>query len=98
MVSRCARDRHHGWDVDAGSHHRSHRPAYPGARCRMRQPWPGGRTERPMTRPAPARWCLVVVFAAGMAWVEAASVYYLRAMVDRIEPYQMNPLPMHGVL
>jgi len=33
-----------------------------------------------------------------MAWVEAASVYYLRAMVDRIEPYQMNPLPIHGVL
>ena len=51
-----------------------------------------------MTRPALTRWCLVVVFAAGMAWVEAASVYYLRAMVDRIEPYQMNPLPIHGVL
>ena len=33
-----------------------------------------------------------------MAWVEAACVYYLRAMVDRLEPYQANPLPMHGVL
>jgi hypothetical protein len=44
------------------------------------------------------RWCLVVVFAVGMAWVEAASVYYLRAMVDRIEPYQENPLPIRGVL
>jgi hypothetical protein len=33
-----------------------------------------------------------------MAWVEAASVYYLRAMVDRIEPYQANPLPIRGVL
>ena len=43
-------------------------------------------------------WLLVVVFAAGMAWVEAACVYYLRAMVDRLEPYQANPLPMHGVL
>ena len=53
-----------------------------------------------MTRPARARacWCLVVVFAIGMAWVEAASVYYLRVMVDRIEPYQENPLPMRGVL
>jgi hypothetical protein len=53
-----------------------------------------------MTRRARARacWCLVVVFAVGMAWVEAASVYYLRAMVDRIEPYQENPLPIHGVL
>jgi hypothetical protein len=38
------------------------------------------------------------VFAVGMAWVEAASVYYLRAMVGRIEPYQANPLPIHGVL
>ena len=44
------------------------------------------------------RWCLVVVFAVGMAWVESASVYYLRAMVDRIEPYQPNPLPIHGIL
>jgi hypothetical protein len=44
------------------------------------------------------RWLLVVVFAVGMAWVEAASVYYLRAMVDRIEPYQANPLPIRGVL
>jgi hypothetical protein len=44
------------------------------------------------------RWWLVVVFATGMAWVEAASVYYLRAMVDRIEPYQQSPLPMSGNL
>jgi hypothetical protein len=43
-------------------------------------------------------WLLVVAFAASMAWVEAACVYYLRAMVDRVEPYQANPLPMHGVL
>jgi hypothetical protein len=52
-----------------------------------------------MKRPqARKNWLLVVVFAAGMAWVEAACVYYLRAMVDRLEPYQANPLPMHGVL
>jgi hypothetical protein len=44
------------------------------------------------------RWVLVVVFAIGMAWVEAASVYYLRLLVDRIEPYQTNPLPLRGVL
>jgi hypothetical protein len=43
-------------------------------------------------------WLLVVAFAAAMAWVEAACVYYIRAMVDRLEPYQTNPLPMHGVL
>src|SRR5580765_4235958 len=53
-----------------------------------------------MTRPVRARacWWLVVVFAIGMAWVEAASVYYLRAMVDRVQPYQENPLPIDGVL
>jgi hypothetical protein len=32
------------------------------------------------------RWMLVVAFAAAMAWVEAACVYYLRVMVDRVEP------------
>ena len=53
-----------------------------------------------MNRPARARtrWLLVVVFAIGMAWVEAASVYYLRVMVDRLQPYQANPLPMNGIL
>jgi hypothetical protein len=43
------------------------------------------------------QWCVVVFFAVGMAWVEAATVYYLRAMVDRIEPYQENPLPIAGI-
>src|SRR3989441_3814993 len=44
------------------------------------------------------RWLVVVVFAIAMAWVEAASVYYIRAMVDRIDPYQNHPLPIRGVL
>jgi hypothetical protein len=44
---------------------------------------------RPLTT-----WLVVVGFATGMAWVEAASVFYLRALVDRIEPYQVNPLPI----
>jgi hypothetical protein len=43
-------------------------------------------------------WLLVVTFAAAMAWVEAACVYYLRALVDRVYPYQANPLPIRGVL
>lgn len=53
-----------------------------------------------MNRPSRARtrWLLVVVFAIGMAWVEAATVYYLRVMVDRLDPYQANPLPMSGIL
>src|SRR5215471_3996139 len=44
------------------------------------------------------RWAIVMAFAIAMAWVEAASVFYIRALVDRIEPYQADPLPMHGAL
>jgi hypothetical protein len=42
-------------------------------------------------------WLLVVIFAIAMAWVEAACVYDLRVMVDRLEPHQSNPLPLAGV-
>jgi len=48
--------------------------------------------------PARRHWLLVALFAVGMAWVEAASVYYLRVMVDRIDPYQVNPLPIAGAI
>jgi hypothetical protein len=44
------------------------------------------------------RWGIVVAFAIAMAWVEAASVFYIRMLVDRIEPYQANPLPINGAL
>jgi hypothetical protein len=44
------------------------------------------------------RWLTVVIFALAMAWVEAAVVYDLRTMVDRIEPYQADPLPLIGGL
>jgi len=44
------------------------------------------------------RWTVVIAFAIAMAWVEAASVFYIRTLVDRIEPYQPDPLPMHGAL
>jgi hypothetical protein len=43
-------------------------------------------------------WITVVLFAIAMAWVEAAVVFYLRTMIDRIEPYQANPLPNFGGL
>jgi hypothetical protein len=49
-------------------------------------------------RGSQTRWFLVVLFAVGMAWVEAASVFYIRTTIGRIEPYQENPLPIHGVL
>ena len=45
-----------------------------------------------------ARWFVVVAFAVAMAWLESATVYYLRTLVDRVEPYQPNPLPIQGVL
>lgn len=41
-----------------------------------------------------SRWLAVVVFALAMAWVESSLVFYLRTMLDRIEPYQPNPLPI----
>jgi hypothetical protein len=44
------------------------------------------------------RWLAVVAFAVAMAWLEAATVYYLRVLVDRVNPYQANPLPIQGVL
>jgi hypothetical protein len=53
-----------------------------------------------MNRPITERalWGVVVVFAAAMAWVEAACVYYLRLLVDRVQPYQPDPLPIVGGL
>lgn len=51
---------------------------------------------RPLTERA--RWAVVVAFAAAMAWVESACVYYLRLLVDRVQPYQPDPLPIVGAL
>lgn len=39
------------------------------------------------------RYAVVALFALAMAFLEAAVVLYLRTMVDRLEPYQPNPLP-----
>ena len=44
------------------------------------------------------RWIVVVVFAIAMAGVESATVFYLRVLVDRVEPYQPNPLPINNAL
>lgn len=48
--------------------------------------------------PERARWAIVVAFAIAMACVEAASVFYIRTLVDRIEPYQAGPLPLNDAL
>src|SRR5262245_38021901 len=44
------------------------------------------------------RWLIVCVFAIAMAWVESAVVFDLRTFIDRIEPYQPDPLPLVGKL
>jgi hypothetical protein len=40
------------------------------------------------------RWSLVVVYAVAMAWLESATVVYLRMLNGRIQPYQADPLPL----
>jgi len=42
------------------------------------------------------RWLIVATFAVAMAWVEAAVVFYLRTMINRVVPYQPEPLPAVG--
>jgi len=44
------------------------------------------------------RWIVVVLFALAMAWMESATVLYLRTLVGRVDPYQATPLPPHRVL
>jgi hypothetical protein len=40
------------------------------------------------------RELIVILFAAAMAWVESATVFYLRTLSGRIQPYQSAPLSM----
>src|SRR3954462_12069126 len=44
------------------------------------------------------RWVAVVLFALAMAWAESAVVFYIRSLVDRLVPYQPDPLPLTGAL
>ena len=44
------------------------------------------------------RWAVVAAFAIAMACVESATVFYLRVLVDRVEPYQPTPLPINNAL
>lgn len=39
-----------------------------------------------------------MLLAAAMAFMEAATVVYLRTLVDRLDPYQPEPLPFSGGL
>jgi hypothetical protein len=44
------------------------------------------------------RLCAVCIYAIAMAWVEAAVVVYLRVLIQRLNPYQANPLPVSAGL
>jgi hypothetical protein len=44
------------------------------------------------------RWLVVVLFGTAMAWMESATVVYLRMLVGRVNPYQLSPLPRHQAL
>ncbi|MFN0069143.1 MAG: ferritin-like domain-containing protein [Limisphaerales bacterium] len=60
-------------------------------------PFPTATSAAPRTaEPIPVRGTLrlVILYALAMAWVEAAVVFYLRTMLDRIVPHQPNPLPV----
>lgn len=59
----------------------------------------GGQGSAWLTRPCESglrRWCVVVIYAAAMAWVEAAVVFYIRSHIHRLVPYQPDPLPLAG--
>lgn len=42
-------------------------------------------------------WFILILFAVAMAWMESATVVYLRILLGRLQPYQPDPLPMHPV-
>jgi hypothetical protein len=42
------------------------------------------------------RLSIVLVFAIAMAWVESAVVVYLRMPIGRVDPYQVDPLPLQA--
>lgn len=44
------------------------------------------------------RWIVIALFATAMGYLEAAVVFYLRTMVNRLQPYQPEPLPNFGGL
>jgi hypothetical protein len=44
------------------------------------------------------RWGVVALYAAAMAWVESAVVFYIRYHINRLVPYQPDPLPIVNAL
>jgi hypothetical protein len=54
----------------------------------------GSSVEKDFVKYRKGRLLTVVVFAGAMAWVESATVAYLRTLLNRVEPYQQRPLPI----
>jgi hypothetical protein len=48
--------------------------------------------------PPKSRWLIITIFATAMGYLESAVVFYLRTMVNRLVPYQAEPLPKFGGL
>jgi hypothetical protein len=44
------------------------------------------------------RALIVAIYATAMGYLEAAVVYYLRTMVNRLDPHQAHPLPEFGAI
>ncbi len=44
------------------------------------------------------RWVVVAVYAVAMAWLESATVVYLRLLNGRLQPYQADPLLVTSTL
>jgi hypothetical protein len=55
---------------------------------------PGSFVEKDSVKYRKGRLLAVVAFAVAMAWVESATVAYLRTLLNRVEPYQERPLPI----
>ncbi len=55
---------------------------------------PGSFAAKDLVKHRKGRLLAVVVFAGAMAWVESATVSYLRTLLNRVEPYQQRPLPI----
>ncbi len=47
---------------------------------------------------AARNWVGVAIYAVAMAWLEAAVVMYLRVFTDRVQPYQVEPMPLLAAL
>jgi hypothetical protein len=58
----------------------------------------GSAISRGVFNPIRNKFCIVGIYSIAMAWVEAAVVFDLRVMINRLVPFQPDPLPNFGSL